>query len=127
MGGQACVLYGGAEFSRDVDFALLASPENFLTHRRKPSAAQVRFWALELRTPVLLGELVKRHPGVARRLAARRPLLALVGQAPDEALAAALKAEEDGERKADAMYWIPLRRDLEAMRHAVARRGGRGG
>lgn len=29
MGGQACVLYGGAEFSRDADLALLASPRNF--------------------------------------------------------------------------------------------------
>jgi hypothetical protein len=28
MGGQACVLYGAAEFSRDMDVALLASPEN---------------------------------------------------------------------------------------------------
>lgn len=28
MGGQACVLYGGAEFSRDTDFAVLADPEN---------------------------------------------------------------------------------------------------
>jgi hypothetical protein len=28
MGGQACVLYGAAEFSRDADLALLASPEN---------------------------------------------------------------------------------------------------
>jgi hypothetical protein len=28
MGGQACILYGGAEFSRDIDFAVLASPEN---------------------------------------------------------------------------------------------------
>ena len=28
MGGQACVLYGAAEFSRDTDLALLASPEN---------------------------------------------------------------------------------------------------
>jgi hypothetical protein len=28
MGGQACVLYGAAEFSRDTDFALLASPAN---------------------------------------------------------------------------------------------------
>jgi hypothetical protein len=24
MGGQACVLYGAAEFSRDADFALLS-------------------------------------------------------------------------------------------------------
>lgn len=29
MGGQACVLYGAAEFSRDTDLALLASAENF--------------------------------------------------------------------------------------------------
>ena len=28
MGGQACVLYGAAEFSRDSDFALLATQEN---------------------------------------------------------------------------------------------------
>jgi len=28
MGGQACVLYGGAEFSRDTDIAILASDEN---------------------------------------------------------------------------------------------------
>ncbi len=28
MGGQACVFYGAAEFSRDVDFAILAEPEN---------------------------------------------------------------------------------------------------
>ena len=28
MGGQACVLYGAAEFSRDTDFAILANPAN---------------------------------------------------------------------------------------------------
>lgn len=28
MGGQACVLYGAAEFSRDADFAVLTSPDN---------------------------------------------------------------------------------------------------
>ena len=28
MGGQACVLYGAAEFSRDLDLTVLASPEN---------------------------------------------------------------------------------------------------
>lgn len=33
MGGQACILYGAAEFSRDIDFAILASEEN-LTHLR---------------------------------------------------------------------------------------------
>ncbi len=28
MGGQACVLYGVAEFSRDIDLAILADPRN---------------------------------------------------------------------------------------------------
>jgi len=28
MGGQACVLYGAAEFSRDLDLALLPDPAN---------------------------------------------------------------------------------------------------
>ena len=30
MGGQACVFYGAAEFSRDVDFAVLADAENLI-------------------------------------------------------------------------------------------------
>ena len=29
MGGQACVLYGAAEFSRDIDLAILPDPDNF--------------------------------------------------------------------------------------------------
>jgi hypothetical protein len=34
MGGQACILYGAAEFSRDVDIAILASEENIRSLRR---------------------------------------------------------------------------------------------
>jgi hypothetical protein len=33
MGGQACILYGAAEFSRDIDLAVLASAKN-LQHLR---------------------------------------------------------------------------------------------
>jgi hypothetical protein len=29
MGGQACVFYGAAQFSKDVDFLILAKEENF--------------------------------------------------------------------------------------------------
>ena len=29
MGGQACVFYGAAQFSKEVDLALFASEENF--------------------------------------------------------------------------------------------------
>ena len=30
MGGQACVFYGAAEFSRDADYAILASADNVI-------------------------------------------------------------------------------------------------
>ena len=28
IGGQACILYGAAEFSRDIDIAIMISPQN---------------------------------------------------------------------------------------------------
>ncbi len=34
MGGQACVFYGAAEFSRDTDFAILADAANFARLRK---------------------------------------------------------------------------------------------
>ena len=33
MGGQACVLYGAAEYSRDLDLAVLATPEALPANR----------------------------------------------------------------------------------------------
>jgi hypothetical protein len=34
MGGQACVFYGAAEFSRDTDFAILADAVNLARLRK---------------------------------------------------------------------------------------------
>ena len=34
MGGQACVFYGAAEFSRDTDFAILADTANLARLRK---------------------------------------------------------------------------------------------
>ena len=40
MGGQACVLYGAAEFSRDLDLALLPDPANLDRLRATLDAAR---------------------------------------------------------------------------------------
>jgi hypothetical protein len=40
MGGQACILYGGAEFSRDVDFAVALSAANL--HRLRKALSDLR-------------------------------------------------------------------------------------
>jgi hypothetical protein len=53
MGGQACVFYGGAEFSRDIDLAVLAEAGNL---------ARLRRALLELAAePVAVPSLALRH------------------------------------------------------------------
>lgn len=223
MGGQACVLYGAAEFSRDTDLAILASPANlkrlkaaladlqasviavpefeprylraghaihfrcqdpealgmridvmtkmrgvapfarlwarrttmelvdglrcevmalpdlvaakktqrdkdwpmvrrlieahYFQNRENASAAQVRFWFRELRTPELLLECAMKWPSVHRTETRKRPLLALARPGGGPKLEAALKAEEEAIRRADARYWTPLKAELERLRH----------
>ncbi len=58
MGGQACVLYGGAEFSRDTDIALLASDENLELLRNALRELGARRIALP---PFHLKYLVRGH------------------------------------------------------------------
>ena len=40
MGGQACVFYGAAEFSRDTDFAILADAANLARLRKALAESQ---------------------------------------------------------------------------------------
>lgn len=54
MGGQACILYGAAEFSRDTDIIILAEPLNLKRLRLALSRLQP-----ECRSP-LLGAAEKR-------------------------------------------------------------------
>jgi hypothetical protein len=46
MGGQACVFYGAAEFSRDADFAILADPRNLARLRTALEDLQARVIAV---------------------------------------------------------------------------------
>jgi len=223
MGGQACVLYGAAEFSRDADFNVLASPENldrlqgaldelhaeviavppfdvayldkghaihFRCHhpeanrfridimsrlrgvdpfpqlwerrtswelpggetidtlslpdlvaskktqrdkdwpmlRRLVEAsydghiaaatpARIEFWLTQLRTPTLLQDCVERFPEQAERAAPSRPAVRAAIVRDPSAIETALTQEEAMEREADRLYWVPLRQELERLRH----------
>ncbi len=55
MGGQACVLYGAAEFSRDTDFALLSSEENLALLRVALRELRAKRIALPPFEPMYLG------------------------------------------------------------------------
>ena len=156
MGGQACVLYGAAEFSRNLDLAVHATDsalprltaalqslhatviavppfeaqfKDWPMIRRLVDASydsardsdvspdQVEFWLSELRTPEFLREAVSRFPDHAST--SRRPAIMAAVAAGD--IASALAAEQAYEMAIDRAYWEPLRRELEALRHAARR------
>ena len=54
MGGQACVFYGAAQFSKDVDLALFASDENFSRLRAALNDLNAKRIAVPRFDPVLL-------------------------------------------------------------------------
>ena len=77
--------------------------------------ATVRFWLQECRTPELLRTLAARFPRVAEDLA-RPAVRAIATGECDGAVLQCLRDEEDQERAADQAYWLPLRKELEALR-----------
>jgi hypothetical protein len=109
---------------RDKDWPMIRRlvEAHYFQNRGKPKMAQLEFWLLELRTPQLLLEVAQANNALTRRLIARRPLLrhALPGRL--ERLETALGKEEKLLRAQDKAYWLPLRRELEALRHS--RRSG---
>lgn len=58
IGGQACIFYGAAEFSRDVDYAVWVNPENLL----KLKSALEELGAEGIFLPDLSGEVLKKRP-----------------------------------------------------------------
>ncbi len=58
MGGQACVFYGAAEFSRDTDLAILASSENLARLKKALGdlQAEVAIAGLELQPAYPVGQ-----------------------------------------------------------------------
>jgi hypothetical protein len=105
---------------RDKDWPMIRRlvEAHYFENRRRPKPAQIRFWLQELRTPQLLVEVARRHPALCRELAAKRPLLAQAGPGQLKKLEGALQAEESLERERDRRYWLPLRAELEKLRHA---------
>jgi hypothetical protein len=104
---------------RDKDWGMLRRlmEAHYFPTRSTANAHQVAFWFLELRTPELLLELARRHPALCRRLTPKRPLLACARLADNSGLEHGLHDEEKLERQADRTYWLPLRRELETLRH----------
>jgi hypothetical protein len=108
---------------RDKDWPMLRRliEAHYFQHRDRATAAQVRFWLRELRTPELLVESARRWPAAWKAQRRLRALLALARPGQEADLAEALAGEEWSERQADARHWVPLKAELERLRHARLR------
>ena len=108
---------------RDKDWPMVRRlvEVNYFANRQNPTAEQIRFWFLELRTTELLIELGQQTK-LPAPLVRKRPLLALVKAGDQSAVTKALRDEEQKERDADRLYWTPLKAELEKLRHARVRR-----
>lgn len=106
---------------RDKDWPMIRRliEADYVACRGTPSPEQVRFWLREARTPELLVELARQFPLEAAALAAgARRLLHAALQGIEGGIEGGLLEEERAERAADREYWIPLKQELERMRHA---------
>ena len=104
---------------RDKDWPMLRRLVEVYHFQNRESNApdKIRFWLKELRTPELLLEAAAAQPNLSRELAEERPLLSSA-LAQDHAEVARLLAEEEQTlREKDRVYWLPLKAELEALRH----------
>jgi len=104
---------------RDKDWVMLRRLVEvyYVQNRRSKAQDKIRFWLKELRTPELLLEAAAAQPKLSRELAGERPLLT-PALARDHSEVARLLAEEElALREKDRLYWIPLKAELEALRH----------
>jgi hypothetical protein len=94
---------------------------HYFQNRQKPKPGQIAFWLMELRTPDLLVEIARAHPGVCGRSLSKRPLLAHAARGEISALERGMHDEESLERERDRTYWKPLKRELEELRRQALR------
>jgi len=124
-GGEKCDLLSlpdlvqAKKTQRDKDWPMIRRlvEANFFQNRQKSSAAQIHFWLMQLRTPQLLVEAAQQNAKTAQKLSVKRPLLRYALAGESNKMEIALAAEESSERKNDRLYWLPLRKELEKLRH----------
>jgi hypothetical protein len=105
---------------RDKDWPMIRRlvEAHYFQNYARPNPTQIRFWLRELRSPEIMLELAPRQPAACRRLIEVRPLLTHAVADELDKLESGLNAEEAAERERDRQYWLPLKTELEKLRHA---------
>lgn len=87
--------------------------------RTSPTPDRIRFWLSECRTPEILIQMTNRFAAEATELQPVRPLLVAALRGDLQAVEFLLEQERQTEIAADKAYWVPLRQELERLRHSA--------
>ncbi len=114
-------LVAAKKTQRDKDWPMVRRlvEANYFAYRDEPTPERIRFWLLELRTPELLLEAAAAYPVEAADLESTRVPIAAARREEHTSVEHALAEEEARERQLDREYWLPLRGELEQLRHAA--------
>ena len=106
---------------RDKDWLMLKRlvEDDIILNNDNPSDERVRWWFLESRSPDSLIRLAKEYPEIVKDCAAHRPLLSDAVNIDMQKLDFHIHEEELVERRKDIEYWMPLKKELETLRHNV--------
>lgn len=107
---------------RDKDWPMIRRlvDVHYLAHRGEVTDARFSFWIRELRSPELLIECVGLRPdlneGMLELSKERKAMVAAARIGSRKRLSDLLEKEERRLREEDALYWRPLRAELERLR-----------
>jgi len=103
---------------RDKDWPMIRRLiEADYVRQENPTIQQVRFWLLQSRTPEMIIELAQTYVQESESLSNVRKVLQYAWKADKSKIEIELNREELNERSVDRLYWEPLRKELEDLRH----------
>ena len=104
---------------RDKDWLMLKRlvDNDIILKEYKASPGRIKWWFSECRNADILVELTKRYGTIAKESVKNRPLISSAIRSDKRVLLIKLNREEAEERKKDIAYWLPLRKELETLRH----------
>lgn len=110
---------------RDKDWFMLKQlvDNDIILNQHNPSQDRLKWWLCECRDAGMLIELTKKYPKITRECLTNRPLLDSAVIADMEKLNLRLHDEEMSERQKDIEYWVPLKKELEILRHKMKDKG----
>ena len=107
---------------RDKDWLMLKRLVNndIILKKYKAAAGRIGWWFGECTDTGMLVDLARRYRRVAKESVKDRPLISSAIRGDESGLLIKLNREKDDERKKDMAYWLPLKKELEALRHQVS-------